>query len=318
MRAEMARALLITLFGISVIPFYSVSVDILEVLSSSIYRWFMLVALVLCLSWNFYFGPYFFASRRGVKFNYFDKKFFKIYLRPYIAWAFLSLCHIWRHRSVYFLLITHGVANDFVSVQHNVIGLQSLPINDIPSIQFSTMRLIQFGDFTSAISQKYILTVVLVFVYVVIEQRSSMHYTILDNSVERVKYFVWALLLFAVLFSMVYLPDQYMQIHERLRHQVEVMSFSDLYPDYLGTALSLQKTLEDHDAQWLYLSIITGYGNLITASVVATVVFFWKMLFDKAPPRVIARLFVPKPLMDGFERFGQGFSIDVNLEDERS
>lgn len=314
--AEMLRAFLVTLIGILVIPFYSESTDVSSVLYSPIFRWSFFVALILCLLWNIYFGPYFFAIKHCGEFTFFSKSHFKKYIRPYLFWWPYPLFVFAGIGLLTLLMVIGGIAADIASLQSLSREISNIPLATVEDVQYAIIRLIEFGSLISVMSQKYVLATLFIFIYVIIEQRSSMRYTILDASVERLKYFVWGLLIFTVGFSLVVLPSTYETLHSRIQDYVRMMSVIPPLPEHLNDVLSIQKSLEEHDLKWVFLKIVTSYGNILTASIVGVSVFVWKSLFKEVKVKYIVRLIVPKYLTERMERIGENFVIDMNIENE--
>ena len=243
---------------------------------------------------------------------------FRKYIRPYWAWFPYPLLIFGGIGILTFVMIVEGIISDADAIRLYAGQINSILLADIEHIQYATIRLIEFGDLISEISQKYVLTTALIFLYVIIEQRSSMHNTILDTSVERLKYFVWAGLIFTVGFSLVVLPSQYDSIHMRIQNSIESMSYDLIYPDHLGDVLSMQKTLEDHDLRWVFLKIVTGYGNILTAAIVGIGIVAWRLFFEKVPVKYILGLVVPKYIMNRLEKISEDFRVDMNIQNDPS
>lgn len=320
MFAEVLRAALITLFGIIVIPFYSSSIDIRVVIENPFYQWSFVVIIILVVMWNGYFGPRFFAIRYSGGFRYFSKEHFVKYVRPYLVWMMYPLFIFGGIGLLTFAMILGGLAEDIGQLQIYVTRIKSVPLLEIEDVQFALIHLREFARFVSSISQKYVLTTLLIFIYVVIEQRSSMRHTILDTSVERLKYAVWTGLLFTIGFALVVLPLQYDGAMNHIQDGLVRLTVDrdQLVADqHLGDVLSVQQFLEDHDLQWLMLQIVTGFGNLFTAAIIGLSVFVWRLFFDKVPVRYIVRLVVPKYIIERMNRLAEDFSIDINLKDDK-
>jgi len=212
-----------------------------------------------------------------------------------------------------FWLIVLGIAADAVSLQSRISDINNIGLIDPEHIQFATIRLTQFGGFAAAVSQKYVLTALLIFIYVIVEQRSSMRYTILDTSVDRIKFVALFFFVFTIVFALILLPNRYEALHAHIQNQVEIMTFD---PDHLNDILSIQESLEEHDLRWVFLKIITGYGNILTASIVGACIVLYRLFFDKVHVKYILRLIIPNYIMERINRFGEGFSIDMNIKNE--
>lgn len=318
MMAEILRAFLISAFCMMVLPFYSTSIEVGNVLFSPFFRWSFLGVFVISFLWCFYLGPRFFALRHCGSYRYFSSTHFRKYIRPYWAWFPYPLLIFGGIGILTFVMIVEGIISDADAVRLYAGQINGILLMDIEHIQYATIRLIEFGDLISEISQKYVLTTALIFLYVIIEQRSSMHNTILDTSVERLKYFVWAGLIFTVGFSLVVLPSQYDSIHMRIQNSIESMSYDLIYPDHLGDVLSMQKTLEDHDLRWVFLKIVTGYGNILTAAIVGIGIVAWRLFFEKVPVKYILGLVVPKYIMNRLEKISEDFRVDMNIQNDPS
>jgi len=283
------------------------------VINNLFFRWCFLIAFFMCFFWCVYAGPRFFAIRYCGEFKYFSRTHFRRFIRPYLAWLPYALFIFGGIGLLTLSMIVGGVAADAAALQSLSNEINTLQVDDVKHIQFAMIRLIGFGDFISEISQKYVLTTLLIFSYVIIEQRTSMKNTILDTSVERLKYFVWVALIFTLGFSLVILPNQYNAARIRIQDRVEEMTFISM-TDHLTDVLSIQKSLEEHDLKWVFLNIVTGYGNLLTAAVVGIIVYLWRLFFVDVPVRYIIRLIIPRYILERMNRFGEGFSVDMDIK----
>jgi ribosomal protein S18 acetylase RimI-like enzyme len=315
--AEALRAIMITIFGLITIPFYASSVSILSVLSNPFFQWSFLTVAILVLVYNLYFGPRFFAIKYCGEFK-FNQFYFEKFIRPYWAWLFYPLLIFGGTGLLVFMMIVGGITVDIERLQAHIAQIYNISIKEVADVQFAMIRLNQFGSFISSISQKYILTSVLTFIYVIIEQRSSMRNTILDSSVERLKYAVWTGMIFTIIFSLIVLPSQYQELHSYIQNKVEVLPVESVYPGHLSDVLGIQQSLADHNLKWLMLQILTGYGNLLTAAIIALSVFLWKFFFDDVPVKYIVRLMVPKYIMEQFDQFTEGFDVDMDVKKDKS
>lgn len=315
--AEALRAIMITVFGLIAIPFYATSVSVRSVLLSPFFQWSFLTIALLVFVYSLYFGPRFFAIKYCGDFK-FNKFYFQKFMRPYWVWLFYPLLIFGGTGLLVFMMIVWGISIDIERLQVYRAHIYNISINEAADVQLAIIRLNQFGSFISSISQKYVLTSVLTFIYVIIEQRSSMRNTILDSSVERLKYAVWTGMIFTVIFSLVVLPSQYQELHSYLQNRVEALPFESVYPDHLSDVLAIQQSLADHNLKWLMLQIVTGYGNLLTAAIIGLSVFLWKFFFDKVPVKHIVRLMVPKNIMEWFDQFTEGFDVDMDVKKDKA
>lgn len=315
--AEALRAIMITIFGLITIPFYASSVSILSVLSSPFFQWSYFTVVILALLHNLYFGPRSFAIKYCGEFR-FSKDHFKRFIRPYWAWLFYPLLIFGGTGLLVFMMIVSGIAVDIDRLQSYSTQIYSLSIKEVEDIQFAIIRLNAFGNFISSISQKYILTTVLTFIYVIIEQRSSMRTTILDSSIEWLKYGVWSGMIFTIIFSLMVLPSQYQELHSYIQNSAEALPLESVYPDHLNDVLAIQQSLADHNLKWLMLQIVTGYGNLLTAAIIGFSVFLWKFFFDDVPVKYIVRLMVPKIILNRVDQFMEGFEVDMDVRKDKS
>jgi hypothetical protein len=315
--AEALRAIMITVFAVITIPFYSSSMSILTVLSSSFFQWSFLGVLFLVLVYTLYFGPRFFAIKYCGEFNLFSKEQFRKFVRPYWAWVLYPLVIFGGTGLLVFVMIVGGIGVDIERLQAYTAQIYAIPIKEVEDVQLAMIRLNEFGGFISTISQKYVLTSILTFMYVIIEQRSSMKRTILDSSIERLKYVVWSGMIFTLVFSLIVLPYQFQELHSYIRSHVETMPVDAMYAGHLNDILGLQQLLADHDLRWLILQILTGYGNLLTVAIIGFSYFLWRLFFEDVPVKQIVRLIVPKLITDQIDSFAQGFQIDMDFKKDK-
>ncbi len=315
MLTELLRALLLTMFSLLTIPFYvNHGLRVQDTLLHPLFFYPFAATILLAVLWNFWLGPRAFARMHSGKPNLLPLKRLRAYFVPYAVWILYPVL-IWGGIGLLTLvLIVQNIGFDAQAFQKLTAAVTTLAAsNQVDTLQLATARLVQFGDWITLTAQKYTLTTVLIFIYAVIEQRSSMHATIMESSVERTKLMIWAALILTLTFSLVVMPWQYEQLQLQIKQQLTVVVDQNPAPEIIRDVLSVHRNLEDHDLKWLLLNVITGYGNLLTLAVAALAFALWRLFFDKVPLRHFIRLIVPKIIIREIDRFGEDFRIDMDV-----
>lgn len=317
MRSEMVRAVTIYIFSLLAMSLFAVKIDIDVILSNSLFQGGMVAVIILAVVWNVYYGPKTFAIKHNGQFKFFSKYYFRRYLLPYWVWLPYPIV-IWAGIGlITFLMIILNISDDLQNVNFYVNHFSSLSLNTVEDLQYGIIRLIQFGSWILESSQKYILVSLLIFIYAIVEQRTSMHETIMEISVERMKLAIWVGLIFTIGFALVFLPLNYESMHSELRFSIEQLSLSSPAPDSFGDILSAQISLKEHNLQWLLVKTLTGYGNLVVYFVLAFSLFVWRLYFAKFPLRLIIKLIVPKIIIKWVNNFLDILQVDIDLSKDK-
>lgn len=260
---EMLRVIVITVLAVVIIPSYSSSLDSSKVVSGSFFLWSLGIVIISAFVYNFYIGPRLFALKHCRTFR-FSEEHFRKYMRPYWAWFFYGLLVFGVVRLLLVVVVAESIISDIARLQSYTVQVDPASISDIKQVQMAVVYLNNLGDFISSVSQKYMLTSVLIFLYALVEQRSFMVNTVLDTSVEWLKYIVWIGLILTISFSFFILPYQYLEAQVDIRKGLEALQVDG---GNSAEILSVQRTLRDYDLKWLMLQIVAGYGNLSTTSI---------------------------------------------------
>jgi hypothetical protein len=238
----------------------------------------------------------------------------RAYAVPYWVWVLYPIL-IWGGIGLLTLgLILQSIfldAQAFETLARNVTHLTAG--SQVGALQLATAKLIQFGDWITLTSQKYTLTTLLIFIYAIIEQRSSMHVTIMESSVERTKLLIWAGLILTLSFSLIVMPWRYERLQLDIKQQLTIAVDQNPSLDNVKDILGVHKNLEEHDLKWLLIIVVTGYGNLVTFVVAGLSFALWRLFFGNVPLRNFIRLIVPKIVIRQIDRFGEGFRIDMDV-----
>ncbi len=184
--------------------------------------------------------------------------------------------------------------------------LEQYPTSTANDLQIAAILLVDFGQWIARLSQKYIAASILAFVYLVVEQRSIFHKTILPESIDKIKLGVWVLFFVSLGFSILYLPSQYSRLHVMILNAVEVNGTKFQNLEELGVVMNVQQYLGDHDPQWLILQIISGYGNVLLIVLLGTMVLVKNLFFSDESFLSFAKLLIPSYLANRLESYAIG------------
>lgn len=317
--SEVTRTAMVTILSVVGLPFYISTVSLRSVYEDRIFQLALLAVVLLSIAWNFYLGPRAFAIRHAGKFKLFSRDYFYKYTRPYMVWALYPVA-VWGGIGLLALfMIVNSITIDLGYLNKSLSLLNGGPIIDLLGIQTAALRLVHFGAWISTVSQKYFITCVLAFIYVIVEQKSSMRFTILNSSIDRLKTAVWIGLILTIGFALVYLPANFERSHLMLNRVLEASLTQPLAgAEDLSDLISLQQYLEDHDIRWLLVSIVTGYGNVVSFIIIGLAVFLWRTYLKDFPLQGLIQLALPEYLIKAVKNFSSEFWIDPRYKKSKS
>lgn len=313
MKAEISRTLILYLISLLALSFYAPGKYFNQVYLHPFFRHGVALGILISIYWNFYYGPRHLAIRDCGHFKFFSKDHFKKYSKPYWIWSLYPITMFVVLGFFTLLIMVLNISDDLAYQDQIIKTIGSIKITTIQDLQLGIIQLNQFGYWIASVSQKYILTTLLFFAYLLFEQRSLLHSTILDSSVERLKLAGWILMFFAIGYSLIFLPIKYTQLHSGMLENINSLVSASVAEEDLGDILSSQSTLQDHDLQWLVLYSLTGFGNLVSYFIIAFAIFTWRAYFSKYPLRFVVQLLVPKIILNGLKNTFGDVQVELDL-----
>lgn len=284
--------------------------------------WFqipLLIASSLTIIWCVFLGPWMLMKEKAKGARFRDPDVWRYIRLPYLMWIPYLI-------GVYYLMGGLIVAVLVTCAQHDIRTLselsnsvQSMHVTSIESIQLAALELNRFGRQISFYSQKYILAIILAIIFVVIEQHSYMEKTQFGVSMDIMKAGVLFMFIGILVVSLGYLPmiyrDVHFQIQIALDNMVGTLSISEEITDTLTVLRETQEHIESHDLRWLFLNMITGYGNIISLTVIGGSFLLRNVFFKEVPFRKMAQLMLPTFFMNAIDQvtntFGFQYSADA-------
>ena len=305
---EILRLAVITLLSTIGLSFYLANLTLSTVFSEP-YYWMAVTFVVITVGiWCFYLGPRTFARRHsGHPSSLYSPDSFSIYVKPYIGWFFYGTS-IWGGiATLVITVIAYSINRDMNELQNILLNLEQTASSliDLYSIQSASILLVEFGIWIMTVSQKYIFGTILLLIYAIIEQRSTMQLTINETAIEIFKSVIWLEFLLALGFSFFFLPSLYSKWYLSLRSILTTNLIQNSTPEVIGELINLQQHLNNHDTRWLFVGIISGYGNLITTILLTTILILWRAYFYDVPLSNLTSLILPKWLVSRLEKFSE-------------
>lgn len=306
MFSEIFRA--VEVYLISLLVFLSCSTAITGKLSRSDLsqfpwaKWILIIASSATIVWCVYFGP------KGVMDDFSkDKQFFSPYVwknirLPYLMWIPYIIGVYYVMGGLIILILTSCATREFTTLTELELLIRSLHGSSISDIQFGLYKTIQYGRLISLFSQKYIMVSIIAFAFVVIEQQSYMEKTQYLGNLNILKWGIVIIFIAAIVMGFGYLPMKYLSIHNYLVSSLD--SFMDGYlqngmidAGLTEAALNIQDSLDSYDLNWLFIKNITGYGNLLTLSVIGGGILIQRLFFKEFPLRKIFEYLLPESII---------------------
>ncbi|HRE25948.1 MAG TPA: hypothetical protein PK954_04890 [Anaerolineales bacterium] len=314
MTSEIVRAAVLAAFSYTALAFYIVGAPLAQILAHPHLHLGMIGVAAVAGLWCVYLGPRSFAIRHCGHFRPFNRRHFRDYVLPYLVWIPHPVA-IWGGIGLVTLTaILLNIGLDLATLASAITRYQQAATGTVAQLQIVAIQVVEFGARVSAMSQKYVVTTLLLFAYVFLEQRSTMRETILESSVDRLKTGVWLGLLFTVGFSLVWMPWNFDQLHLGLRDRVSAFALTAASAAEAADLIALQGYLEDHDLRWVMLSILTGYGNMVSLAAAASAVVLWRVYFGAAPIRTLLRIFLPRYAIGLGKWFVERFQLDLDVQ----
>lgn len=283
--------------------------------------WFqipLLIASSLTIIWCVFLGPWMLMKEKAKGARFRDPDVWRYIRLPYLMWIPYLI-------GVYYLMGGLIVAVLVTCAQHDIRTLselsnsvQSMHVTSIESIQLAALELNRFGRQISFYSQKYILAIILAIIFVVIEQHSYMEKTQFGVSMDIMKAGVLFMFIGILVVSLGYLPmiyrDVHFQIQIALDNMVGTLSISEEITDTLTVLRETQEHIESHDLRWLFLNMITGYGNIISLTVIGGSFLLRNVFFKEVPFRKMAKLMLPTFFMNVIDQVTNTFGFQHSAD----
>jgi hypothetical protein len=261
------------------------------------------------LAWTLYLGPRRLASARGLKHS------FREHTVPHMAYLPYNLAIWCGVAPITISAILDQVSHELRQIQTIVGDLTSLvsapSFLSVADLLRGTITVAQSGERIAVMSQKYVVAGFLILLYVVAEQQTNMKRTLEPTALDRLKYVAWVVIIMSLAFGMVFLPTRFAEVHAVLHGALGELSGQLIGTSELRNALEVQKNLESHGPKWLMLEILTGYGNLITWTLLGGLFFLRRVLFTDVPVVAVLELLLPSHLFTGIGRLAGHLGVGL-------
>jgi hypothetical protein len=260
--------------------------------------------------------------------KFFSKYVWKNIRLPYLMWIPYIIGVYYLMGGIIVLVLGCCAGREFTALSELEHLIRSLNGSTLVDIQVGLYKTVQFGRLVSFFSQKYIMVSIFAIAFVFIEQHSYMEKTQYLGNLNVLKYGIILIFLSTIAMSFGYLPMKYLSIHTTIQNLLETFvdhsyQTGTYDPALIESVLTIQDSLESYNLNWLFLKNITGYGNILTLSVIGGGLLVQRLFFQDIPFRKVFELLLPSDIMefwDGFLRSlgftsGQSTSSDNNQSD---
>jgi hypothetical protein len=207
-----------------------------------------------------------------------------------------------------------GIIEDVNFLKSPIQQVSAISSPSLKEFQMMTIALIDLGREMIVISQKYIISSLLTFVYLILEQRSNMRYTVRKTSIEWLKIAAWFGLFIALGFALIYQPRTYEVSHTNVQQELLNFANGQMSNEDLSYVIEIQQHLENHNVEWIVLSTLTGYGNILTLLFVGSSFLFWRAYLKDIPLASVLALLLPGRVNTILERVANNIKLDLNIE----
>lgn len=311
-RTRLVALIVITSIGLT---FFSPGQYLSRLRQNMTFQASAVIIVLIIIIWCFYLGPKYFSIEDSGRFKFFSASSFHKYIKPYIAWLPYGIV-VWMGLGlVSFYLVIYNVSSDFQTAEQALSRMNQLLINvnSIGELQYAAFNLVALGRFLALVTQKYWIATLLAFLYVLVEQRSNMRFTVRASSVELMKIAIWVALISIASVSLVYMPSRYGEIQIALLAKSEQMVTPQTNDDELAQIIALQQYIEEHGIEWLMLRVIRGQGNIVTLFIVGLSLLLWKAFFKDIPLTDFLRVLLPHAVLKFIDEFAGNLEFDLKM-----
>jgi hypothetical protein len=290
MIAEMTRALVVMALSMLTLLLFNQRIGVLNGYAHS--KWFGLVIGIPTLAsaaWCCYIAPAKLAAGRSLPLGY---RLHRLHL-AYTMWVPYIVAVYYLLGGVMVITVVEGAIADLGHLTASVQSLRAVAANDVAGLMRTSLALADFGRWISSASQKYLVVGILAFVYLIIEQQSSMESTQWLGNLDLLKVAVGFLFAAALLLGLIVLPTRYGVEHSRVQQLVDSRTLATAAPEDLDRLLEVQKYMDDHSLRWVFVETIAGYGNLLTLTSIGGFLLVQRLFFREIPVGYVARLILP-------------------------
>jgi hypothetical protein len=279
-------------------------------LSNRLYQLGTLLMVVYTLGWALYFGP----KRLSKKFQ--EPLSFRKHFLPYICDIPTLFAPMVILAPLIVAAVVLSLSQDYQLISSDYAGLLNTvsvtQCSNLIELQKKLMEIITFGQRLSEITQKYITVGILALIYAIAEQKTYMRLTIVKESIDKIKLAAYFILIISFIFGILILPD----IYSHLYNQFD-LTFSEkideitTYENAIGVLL-LFGEIEKYDVGWFYKEVLTGYGNLISFTIIGTAILLRTTIFKNISLEDIFKIFLPQRAFDVLMNFFVNIGIDLS------
>lgn len=325
--SEIFRA--IEVYILSLLIFFACTISTTEKLTLSDIsqfqwvKWVLILASSLTIVWCAYFGPKGVMEEYSENQKFFSKHVWRKIRLPYLLWIPYIIGVYYLMGGIIILVLGSCASREFTALLELEQLIRSLNGSSLVDIQLGLFKTIQFGRLVSFFSQKYIMVSIFAIAFIFIEQHSYMETTQYLGNLNVLKWGIVIIFLGTIAMSFGYLPTKYLSIHNKIQNMLEVFVDGSYRNGTYDTALTesvliIQDSLEDYNLNWLYIKNITGYGNILTLSVIGGGLLVQRIFFKDIPFRKLFELLLPSDVMTFWDNLVQnlGFYGDPSESEE--
>ena len=293
--AEVARAIVVAMISTTILVIFGVSsIDSVSLFSNVRFLLLLDVPILLTTVWCFYLGPRKLVGEDSRKtFRPWHRKSFRPLVLPYLFWIPYIV-------GVYYLMGGLAVLNvaevalaDYQNLSGTPASLQVGEIQSMEDVLQGALRLAGFGRWMAVGAQKYLVVSILLFVFLIVEQHSYMEGTQWLGNLDALKIAVGLIFLATIAVGLIILPMEYGRAFSIFQASIETRFAKETSMADLDRLLSLQQFLDNHDLNWVFLSILTGRGNLLALIFLGGIVLIKRVFFEELPWQHVANLMLP-------------------------
>ncbi len=309
--AEIARAIVAMLISTTILLTFDVkSIDFVSLFRTRWFPWLIGVPSFITILWCCYFGPKNLADKaQGNEPELLSKEGFREFIRPYMFWIPYIIGVYYLMGGLAVITMTEVAYADYKHLSDTASSLQNFELLTMQDGVQGAFSMVAFGRWMVSASQKYLVVGILLFTFLIIEQHSYMKTTQLLTNLNFLKIGVGLLLLGTVVAGLVIVPMEYGRMFARFQMSLETRFASTISMDDLGILLNLQQFLDDHDHRWLFLSILTGRGNLLALVFLGGIVLIKRAFFEEIPWKLIEELVLPSFAIKWLENIRKAIGI---------
>ena len=314
--SEVTRSAIFALISLSSIYFFRKDNLFDIAINDLVVRTIIVTIFIYGIIHYTYINPKKLYVHSSKKYKLLSKKGFKEYFVPNLFSLFGFYAAFIGIFGTMVISMFSGINADLLEVGKRIEMINNINIKDIADLNYGIVLLISLGKWISQESQKYTIIGLISLIYVLLEQRSNMRYTIHLETLDKIKIFVWAIFIAALLFGMFYVPINFQYVHDGL--DMNVIPLSNTYRQMdkatqmsqMQLLIQAQENLSEHNIDWLLLNIFTGYGNLAAIFLLVSSYLIRQVFFKDFPLSRVIELLLPSFLANRLRNIFIGLGVE--------